>query len=178
LTSDTSHQKCHPEQSSSFSNDSHQKCHPERSAAKSKDLRLDLSPLSIPEDQPQSPKPDIHYGSGSTPDLNHPQTKIPHSNHDFSPPPSVWRSIANATGAALLDTLARSEGAEPLPESPEDRQPEQTVISTGEERSGETCFSTPTAMSTAAPTTHDAEPQPDPYEPPSSQAADPRPLQP
>jgi len=171
-TADTSHQ------SPLTSDTSHEKCHPERSAAKSKDLRLDLLPQSIPENQPQSTQPDIHFGSGTTPDRNHSQTKILNPNHDFTPPSPVWRSISNATGAALLDVLARSEGAEPLLQSPEDRQPEQTVISTGAKRSGETCFSTHTAMSATAQTTHDAEPQPDPCEPLSSRAADPRPLQP
>jgi len=143
-------------QSPSISEASPQKCHPERSAAESKDLRL------TPQPEPTSSH-EIHYGSGPIPDRNHPQTKIPNPNHDFTPPPPVWRHISNATGAALLDSLARSEGAEPFPQSPEDRHPGQA---------------TQAAMSATAPTTHDEEPQPDPCEPPSSLAADPRPLQP
>jgi len=154
--SDVSHQKCRSVESPSTSETSPQKCHPERSAAESKDLRL------TPQPEPTN-SPEIHYGSGSTPDHNHPQTELSNPNHDFTPPPPVWRHISNATGAALLDSLARSEGAEPLPHSPEDRHPGQA---------------THAAMSATAPTTHDEVQQPDPCEPLSSPAADPRPLQP
>ncbi|HEY2039893.1 MAG TPA: hypothetical protein VGG95_09530 [Edaphobacter sp.] len=110
-----------------------QKCHPERSAAESKDLRFDLPPKPQSEDQQHSNR--THYGSGPTPNLAHPQTEIPNPNHDFTSPPPVWRSISKATGAALLDTLARREGAESAPASPDDRRPgphpSEGVISTG-----------------------------------------------
>ncbi|QNI35960.1 hypothetical protein [Edaphobacter albus] len=107
-------QKCHPER-----NDETRKASPERANGESngKDLGSDTSPEpdSIP----------AHYGSGPTPDFDHPSTGQPENRVDFTPPPAVWRRLSKPIGAALLDTLARSTGAEPLSGSPDDRMPEK-----------------------------------------------------
>ena len=92
-----------------------QKCHPERSpeGAESKDLRS--------THQPEPTRPNVHYGSGPTPDLAHPHPQTTQPTRDFTTPPPVWRSISKVTGATLLEALARSEDAEPIEASPEGR---------------------------------------------------------
>jgi hypothetical protein len=100
-----------------------QKCHPERSpeGAESKEESGESKELrSTPQPEPTS-RPDVHYGSGPTPDLAHPQPQTAQTTRDFTPPQPVWRSISKVTGATLLEALARSEDAEPIEASPEDR---------------------------------------------------------
>lgn len=141
------HPQSHPEPE--------QQCHPGRSVgapgelarwggAESEDLRL--------EPQPEPTPPRVHYGSGATPDLTRSEPEPAPRSVDFTPPPPVWRRLSKATGAALLENLARSEGAEPIDASCEDR-----VL----------------AASTRA-----ATPQPDPSAPPASPEADRRSPQP
>lgn len=110
-------------------------CHPEQNTpsgstasstdAESKDLRSEPSSQSNPQTAASTgfdPIP-VHYGSGPTPDLDHPSTERPENRIDFTPPPPVWRRLARPVGATLLETFARSAGIEPLPGSPYDRKP-------------------------------------------------------
>jgi hypothetical protein len=105
-SSPSKHPQSHPEPE--------QKCHPERSVgapgelarwggSESKDLGLTLHP------EPTSPN--VHYGSGPTPDLTRSEPELAPRSIDFTPPPPVWHRLSKATGAALLETLARSEDA-------------------------------------------------------------------
>ena len=112
----SSEQECPPTPEQESSSVPRQRCHPERSpeGAESKDLRST-------HHQPEPTRPDVHYGSGPTPDLAHPQPQTAQPTHDFTPPSPVWRSISKVTGATLLEALARSEDAEPIEASPEGR---------------------------------------------------------
>jgi len=126
--------QCPPEQNEAQANDSrlaqpsnlnhqHESCPPERSEAQSKDLQLNHDPETASE------TPRIHYGTGPTPDLDHPSTTVPQNSIDFTPPPPLWRRLSPAVGAALLDAFCRqatghSEPSEdPLPASSPDRSP-------------------------------------------------------